>query len=84
MINGRLHVLEDPLPGDIALIKARQADRWGNLTYRKAARNFGPTMATAATTTIVEVDEFVELGALDPEVIITPGIFVDKIVEVGA
>ena len=84
MINGRLHVLEDPLPGDIALIKARQADRWGNLTYHKAARNFGPTMATAATTTIVEVDEFVELGALDPEVIITPGIFVDKIVEVGA
>ena len=84
MINGRLHVLEDPLPGDFALIKARQADRWGNLTYHKAGRNFGPTMSAAARTTVVEVDEIVELGALDPEVIITPGIFVDKVVEVSA
>lgn len=83
MINGRLHVLEDPLPGDFALIKARLGDRWGNLTYHKAARNFGPTMATAAGVTIVEVDEIVELGAIDPEHIITPGIFVDKLVEVG-
>ena len=84
MIDGRLQVFEEPLPGDIALIKARYADRWGNLTYHKAARNFGPTMAAAAHTTIVEVDEVVELGTLDPEVIITPGIFVDKVVEVQA
>ncbi|WP_106847832.1 3-oxoacid CoA-transferase subunit A [Blastococcus sp. Marseille-P5729] len=83
-INGRLHVLENPLPGDVALIKARQADRWGNLTYRKAARNFGPTMATAARTTVVEVTEIVELGTLDPEHIITPGIFVDRVVEVSS
>ncbi len=83
MINGRLHVLEQPLPGDFALIHAQQADRWGNLTYHLAARNFGPTMATAATTTIVQVREFVELGELNPEHIITPGIFVDRIVEVG-
>lgn len=83
MINGRLHVLEQPLPGDFALIHAQQADRWGNLTYHLAARNFGPTMATAAATTIVQVREFVELGELDPEHIITPGIFVDRIIEVG-
>ncbi|GAB3299666.1 3-oxoacid CoA-transferase subunit A [Epidermidibacterium keratini] len=83
MINGRLHVLEQPLPGDFALVHAQQADRWGNLTYHLAARNFGPTMATAAATTIVQVREFVELGGLNPEHIITPGIFVDRIVEVG-
>ncbi|MFV0534160.1 MAG: 3-oxoacid CoA-transferase subunit A [Cumulibacter sp.] len=84
MIDGRLHVLEDPLRADIALIHAHQADRWGNLTYHLAARNFAPTMATAATTTIVQVREFVELGALDPEHIVTPGIFVDRVVEVGS
>lgn len=84
MINGRLHVLEAPLPADIALIHAQRADRWGNLVYHSAARNFGPTMATAATTTIVQVRELVELGELDPEHIITPGIFVDRVVEIGA
>lgn len=83
MIDGRLHVLEKPLPADIALIKAEQADRWGNLVYHLAARNFGPTMATAATTTIVQVREIVELGQLHPEHIITPGIFVDRVVEVA-
>lgn len=83
MINGRLHVFEEPLPADIALIHAEKADRWGNLVYHSAARNFGPTMATAATTTIVQVRELVELGALDPEHIITPGIFVNRVVEVG-
>lgn len=83
MINGRLHVLEDPLPADIALIHAEKADRWGNLVYHSAARNFGPTMATAATTTIVQVRQIVALGELDPEHIITPGIFVNRVVEVG-
>lgn len=83
MINGRLHVFEEPLPGDVALIHAQQADRWGNLTYHLAARNFAPTMATAATTTIAQVREFVDLGALNPEHIVTPGIFVDRVVEVG-
>lgn len=84
MINGRMHVFEEPLSGDFALIQAYRADRWGNLTYRKAGRNFGPTMATAAETTIVEVAEIVELGQLDPEHVVTPGIFVDKVVEVSA
>lgn len=83
MIDGRLHVLEAPLPADIALIKAEKADRWGNLVYHLAARNFGPTMASAATTTIAQVREVVELGELDPEHIITPGIFVDRVVEVA-
>lgn len=82
-INGKLYVLEMPLPADIALIHALKADRWGNLVYHSAARNFAPTMATAAATTIVQVREFVELGDLDPEHIITPGIFVDRVVEVG-
>jgi 3-oxoadipate CoA-transferase alpha subunit len=84
VINGRRHVFEEPLHGDVALIKARKADRWGNLVYSTAARNFGPTMATAATTTVVQVREFVELGDLDPECIVTPGIFVDRVVEVPA
>lgn len=84
VINGRVHVFEEPLPGDFALISALRADRWGNLVYRKAARNFGPTMSAAATTTVVEVGEVVELGELDPEHIVTPGIFVDKVVEVSA
>ncbi|MFV0534189.1 MAG: 3-oxoacid CoA-transferase subunit A [Cumulibacter sp.] len=83
VINGREHVFEEPLAGDYALIKAKRSDRWGNLVYNKAQRSFGPTMATAATTTIVEVDEIVDLGELDPEHIVTPGIFVDKVVEIG-
>lgn len=83
-INGRNHVLEFPIHGDYALIKAQKADRWGNLVYRKTARNFGPVMATAARTTIVEVDEVVSLGTLDPETIVTPGIFVQRVVEMRA
>ncbi|PRZ44175.1 3-oxoadipate CoA-transferase alpha subunit [Antricoccus suffuscus] len=84
MINGRLHVLEDPLPGDVSLVHAQRADRWGNLTYHSAARNFGPTMVTAGKLSVVQVHEFVELGDLDPEHIITPGIFVDRVVKVGS
>jgi 3-oxoadipate CoA-transferase alpha subunit len=80
IIDGRAHVLEYPIRGDFALIKAHVADRMGNLVYRKTARNFGPVMATAATTTIVEVGELVEPGGLDPEVVVTPGIFVDRVV----
>lgn len=82
-IDGRPHVFEHPLPGDVALVKAHRADRWGNLVYRKAARNYGPTMATAATLTVVQVEEFVELGDLDPEAVVTPGIFVDRVVRVA-
>ncbi len=82
--NGREYLLELPIHGALALIRADRADRWGNLTYAKAARNFGPTMATAADLTVVEVREFVALGALDPEHVVTPGIFVDRVVEVGA
>jgi 3-oxoadipate CoA-transferase alpha subunit len=82
VIGGRRHVFEEPLPGDVALVKAARADRWGNLVYRTAARNFGPTMAAAAALTVVQVDEFVELGELDPEAIVTPGIFVDRVVRV--
>ncbi len=78
-INGVQHVLEHPLKGDVALIRARQADRWGNIIYDKSARNFGPVMAMAAALTIVQVDEIVELGELDPELIITPGIFIDRV-----
>ncbi|MGY1834668.1 3-oxoacid CoA-transferase subunit A [Blastococcus sp. SYSU DS0510] len=84
MIGGRQHVFEEPLRGDVALVKALRADRWGNLVYNKAARNFGPTMATAAELSVVQVREFVELGDLDPEAVVTPGIFVDRVVEVGA
>ncbi|MCX7272343.1 MAG: 3-oxoacid CoA-transferase subunit A [Burkholderiales bacterium] len=82
-IDGRDHVLEMPIHADFALIKALRGDRWGNLVYRKAARNFGPVMATAARCTVAQVDEVVELGALDPEHIVTPGIFVDRVVAVG-
>ncbi|MEZ2584690.1 3-oxoacid CoA-transferase subunit A [Kluyvera intermedia] len=78
-IDGRHYVLEYPIKADFALIKAHQGDRWGNLVYRKAARNFGPIMATAATTTIAEVTNLVTLGSLDPENIITPGIFVQRV-----
>ncbi|MBV9863066.1 MAG: 3-oxoacid CoA-transferase subunit A [Alphaproteobacteria bacterium] len=81
-IDGRPYVLEQPLKGDAALIKADLADRWGNLTYNKSARNFGPTMAMAADLSIVQVRRVVELGELDPEIIVTPGIFVDRLVEV--
>jgi 3-oxoadipate CoA-transferase, alpha subunit len=83
LINGRQYVLESPIHADFALIKALKGDRWGNLVYRKAARNFGPIMASAARCTIAQVDEIVPLGALDPEVIITPGIFVQRVVQVG-
>ncbi|MDI1274037.1 3-oxoacid CoA-transferase subunit A [Polaromonas sp.] len=81
-INGRHYVLEMPIYGDVALIKAERGDRWGNLVYRKAARNFGPVMATAARHTVATVHEIVELGALDPEHIVTPGIFVQQIVKI--
>lgn len=83
VIDGRNYVLEMPLHADVALIKAEKGDRWGNLTYRKAARNFGPIMAMAATTTIAQVSRIVELGELDPEHIITPGIFVQRVVAVS-
>ncbi|RCX11049.1 3-oxoacid CoA-transferase subunit A [Extensimonas vulgaris] len=81
-IGGRHYVLEYPIHGDVALIQAERGDRWGNLTYRKAARNFGPVMAMAARYTVAAVHEVVPLGALDPECIVTPGIFVDRIVQV--
>ncbi|WP_353235866.1 3-oxoacid CoA-transferase subunit A [Diaphorobacter ruginosibacter] len=81
-INGRQYVLEYPIHGDVALIKAETGDRWGNLLYRKAARNFGPVMATAARRTVASVHEIVELGQLDPETIVTPGIFVNRIVKI--
>ncbi|RPH30695.1 3-oxoacid CoA-transferase subunit A [Buttiauxella warmboldiae] len=83
-IDGRHYVLEYPLKADFALIKADKGDRWGNLVYRKAARNFGPIMATAATVTIAEVSRMVALGELDPENIVTPGIFVQRLVAVEA
>ena len=84
IIEGRNYVLEYPIRADFALIKADRADRWGNLVYRKAARNFGPIMATAATCTIAQVREIVPLGALDSETIVTPGIFVRRVVPVSA
>ncbi|MFB2579858.1 3-oxoacid CoA-transferase subunit A [Herbiconiux sp. P15] len=82
-IEGREYVLEHPLRADYALISAFKGDRWGNLVYRRTARNFGPIMAAAARVTVAQVDEVVELGALDPESIVTPGIFVDRLVAVG-
>lgn len=81
-INGKDYVLEYPIYGDVALIKAETGDRWGNLLYRKAARNFGPVMATAAKFTVATVHNIVELGQIDPENIVTPGIFVSKIVQI--
>jgi 3-oxoadipate CoA-transferase alpha subunit len=81
-IGDRDHVLEYPIRADVALIKALRGDRWGNLVYRKAARNFNPIMATAAATTVAQVSEIVELGALDPEHIVTPGIHVTRVVRV--
>ena len=82
IIAGKPHVLEYPIHADVALIRARASDRWGKLVYRKTARNFGPVMATAAACTIVEVSEVVGLGELDPESIVTPGIFVHRVVAV--
>ena len=83
-IDGRRYVLELPITADYALISAYRGDRWGNLVYRETARNFGPIMASAAATTVVQVDELVELGALDPEAVVTPGIFVQRVVAVGS
>lgn len=83
VIDGRTYLLEHPIKADFALISALKSDRWGNLVYRRTARNFGPIMATAAKKTIVQVDEIVALGELNPEEIVTPGIFVDKVVAVG-
>ncbi len=80
VINGKGFVLETALPADVALIKAHRADVWGNLIYNTAGRNFNPIMATAATTTIAEVSDVVSAGELDPECIVTPGIFVDRVV----
>jgi 3-oxoadipate CoA-transferase, alpha subunit len=82
-IDGRMFVLEKPLKGDVALLAADRADRWGNLVFRKSQRNFNPTMAMAADLSIAQVRHIVELGELDPERIVTPGIFVDRIVEVA-
>ncbi|HEX2175279.1 MAG TPA: 3-oxoacid CoA-transferase subunit A [Nocardioidaceae bacterium] len=79
-IDGRDYVLEYPIRGDFALVKAHRADRMGNLVYRKTARNFGPVMATAATTTLAQVSDVVETGELDPESIVTPSIYVDRVV----
>jgi 3-oxoadipate CoA-transferase alpha subunit len=83
-IDGKHYVLEYPIHADFALIKAHQGDRWGNLVYRKTARNFGPIMAMAAKTTIAQVASIAALGDLDPETIVTPGIFVQNVVEVPA
>jgi len=80
-IEGKVHVLETPLKGDVALVKADAGDRWGNLTYNKSARNFGPTMAMAAKLTIAEVKTIKELGEINPEYVVTPGIFVDRVIK---
>lgn len=82
VIDGKPYVLEYPIHGDVALIRAEAGDRWGNLLYRKAARNFGPVMATAAKCTIASVHEVLPLGAIDPETVVTPGIFVQRVVQV--
>lgn len=84
LIDGKHYVLESPIHADFALIKALRGDRWGNLVYRKTARNFGPIMAMAARTTIAQVSEIVALGELDPETIVTPGIFVQRVVQEAA
>ena len=81
-IDGRMYVFESPIHADFALIKAEQGDRWGNLTYRKTARNFGPIMAMAAKVSIASVHEVLDLGSIDPEHVITPGLFVQRIVQV--
>ena len=81
-IDGRMYVYETPIHADLALIKAERGDRWGNLTYRMTARNFGPVMATAAKITVASVHEIVELGTLDPEAVVTPGLFVQRVVRI--
>lgn len=81
-IDGKMYVLEAPIHADYAFIKAETGDRWGNLTYRKTARNFGPIMAMAAKTTVATVHEIVELGSIDPETVVTPGLFVQRIVKI--
>jgi 3-oxoadipate CoA-transferase, alpha subunit len=81
-IGGRTYLLEEALAGDVALIEAWEADRWGNLTYRSSARNFNPVMATAARLTVVQAQHIVDLGALDPEKIATPGIYVNRVLHV--
>jgi len=83
VIDGRHYVLEHPIHADFALVKALKGDRWGNLVYRKTGRNFGPIMASAAKCAIVQVEEIVPLGALDPEIVVTPGIFVQRVVAIG-
>jgi len=82
--DGRQHILETALNADLALIKAHRADPWGNLTYHGAARNYNPVMATAAAVAVAEVDEVVELGSLDPETVVTPGIFIDRLIELDS
>ncbi len=82
-IDGRQYVLEYPLPADFALIKALRGDRWGNLVYRMTARNFGPIMASAARMTVAQVERIVPLGDIDPETVVTPGIFVQRVVALG-
>ena len=82
-IDGRMYVLESPIHADVALIKAERGDRWGNLTYRMTARNFGPIMAAAAKLTIASVQKIVPLGALDPEAVVTPGLFVQRVVKIA-
>jgi 3-oxoadipate CoA-transferase alpha subunit len=82
-IDGKMYVLEQPIRADVALIKAEKGDRWGNLTYRMTARNFGPVMASAAALTIASVHEIVELGSLDPEAVVTPGLYVQRVVKVA-
>ena len=81
-INGRRYILEPALPGDVALVEAWEADRWGNLTYKSSARNFNPVMAAAAKLTVVQSQHIVELGALDPEKVVTPGIYVNRVLHV--
>jgi 3-oxoadipate CoA-transferase, alpha subunit len=81
-IDGRWYVFESPIHADFALIKAERGDRWGNLSYRKTARNFGPIMAMAAKTTVATVHEIVELGSFDPETVVTPGLFVQRVVKI--
>ncbi|MGF1339741.1 3-oxoacid CoA-transferase subunit A [Streptomyces flavovirens] len=83
-IDGRMHVLEFPVKGDVALISAHRADTMGNLVYRKTARNFGPVMATAACTVVAQVTEIVPAGGIDPETVVTPGIYVDRLVRAEA
>ena len=83
-IDGRDYVLEYPIHADFALIKAERGDRWGNLVYRKAARNLGPIMAMAAKCTVAQVGHMVPLGEIDPETVVTPGIFVKRVVQIGA